>query len=164
MSGPNEKRQKQQSQGAAQGTAGWPTIEKPRWPKLRKSKPRWIVKDNGCWEWVGATLLPGYGCLKVRGKTLRAHRFAFEVEHGPVAPGVDIHHRCHNRLCVNPDHLEALDHSAHTRKHRVLTDEQKYPAASHIHPMVRQKVKGEVKRDLEAAIRAALFTQTKEGA
>lgn len=31
------------------------------------------------------------------------------LHHGrPIRPGYTLHHRCHNLLCVNPDHLEEL--------------------------------------------------------
>lgn len=60
----------------------------------------------GCWEWRGCKSIDGYGRY---GKKL-AHRVAWEKERGQVSAGLEIDHRCRNRACVNPDHMEAVDH------------------------------------------------------
>jgi hypothetical protein len=38
-----------------------------------------------------------------------AHRVAYSRAKGPIPAGFHIDHLCRNRLCVNPDHLEAVD-------------------------------------------------------
>lgn len=42
-----------------------------------------------------------------------AHRFSYERFIGPIPYGYDIHHACGKRLCVNPNHLEALGRRDH---------------------------------------------------
>lgn len=49
-------------------------------------------------------ILAGYGRF-ARGY---AHRFAYELHHGPIPDGLHIDHLCRVRACCNPDHLEVV--------------------------------------------------------
>ena len=67
------------------------------------------VLPNGCVEWTGSVMHRGYGRFHTAGVAVRAHRFAFQVANGPLLDQeVVLDHLCSNRLCVNPDHLEAV--------------------------------------------------------
>lgn len=61
---------------------------------------------SGCWLWTGSC--DGrYGNFWFRGKHEKAHRVAFILFVGQIAPGKDICHRCDVTRCVNPTHLFA---------------------------------------------------------
>jgi len=55
-----------------------------------------------------------YGAFHVNGRTVRAHVYAYEQQHGPVPAGAEIDHLCRRRDCVNPGHLELTDHRTNT--------------------------------------------------
>jgi hypothetical protein len=76
------------------------------------------VGPDRCWPWQGSVTAQGYGRLKVRGRTWRAHRLAYEIVMGPIPGGRHLDHTCHDpelckggddcqhRRCVNPLHLK----------------------------------------------------------
>ena len=89
-----------------------------------KSFAHYLVDDDtGCWVWQRAVNSSGYGHLYVNGVHKYAHIHAYEQAHGEVANnGITIgsrqvHHKCGNRLCVNPEHLELVDVREHRSSH-----------------------------------------------
>lgn len=71
------------------------------WAKLKHSP--------GCWEWQAARDPSGFGIAWWNGKTMRAHRLAWELACGPLNGGARVKQTCGNRACCRPDHLEASD-------------------------------------------------------
>ncbi len=61
--------------------------------------------------WTGKTNGRGYGVVR-GGRSDRkhsyVHRWAYEQTVGPIPDGYEIDHTCFTKLCVNPDHLEAV--------------------------------------------------------
>jgi hypothetical protein len=92
------------------------------------------VQDNGCINWNKLTNKNGYPVMCVAFKTAEgltyrspvyAHRFAWALEHGmaalPIGSGSEregdrmvLNHICHNRKCVNTNHLEVILQSENT--------------------------------------------------
>lgn len=105
---------------------GDPRFVDSRW-KQTDAERFWSYVDRSgeCWPWTGATK-NGYGCFYVtrdkRDRMVQAHRFAYELEHGPIADGMTLDHVCHtavaascpsaascpHRACVRPDHMEPM--------------------------------------------------------
>ena len=70
---------------------------------------------TGCWNWTGQKLKSGYGACHVDGIKTTAHRAQYWIVHGFIERGCEIHHKCHNPSCVNPEHLESLSKDAHAK-------------------------------------------------
>lgn len=69
---------------------------------LRRSVPE---PNSGCWLWMEGCSGDGYGAVNIRRKVHKAHRLSYMVFKGPVPDGMNLLHKCDNRLCINPDHL-----------------------------------------------------------
>ena len=63
-----------------------------------------------CHLWDGSTNEKGYGTFWADGRTVKAHRYAYEQANGPIPAGLEVDHRCRRRACVAPSHLDAVTH------------------------------------------------------
>ncbi len=70
------------------------------------------VDPHSCWEWLGP-FHDGYGLFRVIKKRVKAHCFAYELTHGLVPEGTELHHKCGNRKCIRLDHLEVVTRIEH---------------------------------------------------
>lgn len=64
-------------------------------------------RETGCVEWTGSSDAKGYGQLRIGGKLIKAHRYAWSRANGPIPKGMVVLHKCDNPSCVNVDHLSA---------------------------------------------------------
>jgi len=60
---------------------------------------------DACWPWTASLKKNGYGQVWIDGKPAYAHRFSWELAHGPVPNGLKVLHSCDNPPCVNQAHL-----------------------------------------------------------
>jgi hypothetical protein len=82
------------------------------------------AREDRCWLWQGAKgsgagglHKAAYGNFKLYGrKVVKAHRFAWELFHGPIPEGMSVDHKCGNTLCCNPSHLELVTIPENTRR------------------------------------------------
>lgn len=72
--------------------------------------------DDECWPWQGKLNSLGYASLSVDGWTVMAHRFAWELLVGPIPDGLTIDHRCFNRACCNPHHMDVVSQAENNRR------------------------------------------------
>lgn len=100
---------------------GWCETHYARWrrkgttyraPKLSPEESFWSKVDKDgpvsrlgskCWNWTGVTR-SGYGWLTYRGRMISAHVLSTRLVTERDVTGI-LDHMCHNRSCVNPDHL-----------------------------------------------------------
>jgi len=74
-----------------------------------------ITDGNSCWIWTGGKC-NGYGSTTLKSKSYLVHIIVYEYFMGPVPEGLDLHHKCENSLCANPNHLESLTRKDHIHK------------------------------------------------
>jgi hypothetical protein len=67
-----------------------------------------IEKTDSCWLWTGGQNGRGYGNFYDGRRMVRAHRFSFKLFRHDIPDELVIDHLCQNKLCVNPDHLDAV--------------------------------------------------------
>jgi endogenous inhibitor of DNA gyrase (YacG/DUF329 family) len=85
------------------------------------------VTEAPCWVWTGGLNRTGYGSIGAAyyGEGL-AHRYAYRRAKGPIPPGLFVRHLCHNRRCVNAEHLvvgthqDNMDDGVERRRQRVV--------------------------------------------
>ena len=88
-------------------------------------KGKYYIADDGCWIWTASKRL-GYGLLKSPShKEHRVTRLMYAHTYGPIHPNQLVLHKCMNKACINPDHLETGSHqdNAHYQDRSKLTEE-----------------------------------------
>jgi hypothetical protein len=64
-----------------------------------------LEKTKTCWLWTGTITGMGYGTIRVRGRYVFVHRYAWELGHRKLSRWECVLHRCDNPRCIRPSHL-----------------------------------------------------------
>jgi len=109
---------------------------------------------NDCWNWIGSvSKTTGYGKKQYQGKSVLAHRWTWTMLFGRIPDGKVLNHKCSNRRCVNPTHLEVTDTAGNCRhgKSTKLNED----AVRKIRAAKRASKRGETRRVLSQTYRVS---------
>jgi len=79
--------------------------EKVRYTAEERFHHSYKINELGCWIWQKQFDTYGYGKFKVDGRTVKAHRYSYEIYHGKFDSQLHVLHQCDCPSCVNPHHL-----------------------------------------------------------
>lgn len=76
--------------------------------------------DTPCHIWTGPTSGNGrggdYPRMSLDGQTVAVHLVMWTNEHGFIPGKKQLDHKCRNRCCVNPEHLELVTHRQNQKR------------------------------------------------
>lgn len=79
-----------------------------------------VIPATGCWEWVGGwNTGNGYGKISWLGRDRVVHRVVYGLlvcHDTSVNYDVHLDHKCRNRACCNPNHLEPVSPRENTHR------------------------------------------------
>ena len=98
-----------------------------------------INKGSSCWLWLGPLDARGYGAIGEGGRggrVLKVHALVYRLLIGPTLPGTELHHKCHNKACCNPEHIEPLTKREHLSRHlrKFKGGSKRHSHCKHGHP------------------------------
>lgn len=105
-----------------------------------------VHKTDGCWLWRGCRSHTGYGHIRWGRVCRNASRVAYGLTYGKIdSPSIIVRHKCDNRLCVNPEHLETGT-SADNSRDMTTRNRQSKGVARHNAKLTDGKIR-EIRRD-----------------
>jgi hypothetical protein len=96
------------------------------------------AEPNACHPFTGSGT-KGYGRFWLGGRNEQAHRVAWVMAHGTEIPaGLEVHHTCENRACVNRAHLQVVSHAENMAEVEGPLSEDDYMDRARAHRARRQ--------------------------
>ena len=83
---------------------------------IARFRAKYQEAADQCWVWTAGLSGNGYGAFRVGNKIIAAHRIAYMLSRGPIPNDLVVDHICHNRQCVNPNHLQLLTNGENARR------------------------------------------------
>src|SRR6266436_5467942 len=80
--------------------------------------PKGERQENGCLFYTNNKKKNGYSLVSYADKMEPVHRVVFLLYGKTIPQGFDVHHKCHNKSCIEITHLEALSR----RQHALLSE------------------------------------------
>lgn len=81
-----------------------------------------VSVTESCWIWGGALDRLGYARFNAGdGTKPMVHRWSYEQLVGQIHDGLELDHLCRVRNCVNPEHLEPVDHRTNSLRGRTVS-------------------------------------------
>jgi hypothetical protein len=93
---------------------------------------------NDCIESKKGITTNGYSRIRVNGKLIQAHRWAWELVNGKIPNGLVIDHICRNRKCISLEHLRMV-----TQQENIMAGLHNIDNRSHCnqgHPFVKENI------------------------
>ena len=77
------------------------------------------IPETSCVVWFGCDNAKGYGRILVGSKRQNVQRVTYEIANGKIPEGMVIDHVCHERSCVNPDHMRVCTSSENAKNRKL---------------------------------------------
>lgn len=96
--------------GSSKGGQNHYVYKKELESAIRRIQEKLSIMPNGCIEYTGARST-GYGVIRLKGSdgkfhNEKVHRLVYSIFNGPIEDNMVIMHKCDNRGCCNPEHLD----------------------------------------------------------
>ena len=85
---------------------GEPILKRTVIMSLEWMKSNCVIDDNQCWNWGKSITDSGYGRTNIGNRKYFTHRLAYQLQYGDISESLVVRHKCDNRKCCNPEHLE----------------------------------------------------------
>jgi hypothetical protein len=77
-------------------------------------EPEYFINENGCWVCTNKTVNHKYGYPSIyingTGKNIMLSKYNYIKKYGDLPDGMEMRHKCDNKMCINPDHMEPGTH------------------------------------------------------